>query len=90
MMEQTKRQMDGVEWAWLVIFMHYRAIYLANGGWALVGAIVLNLIPVLNIVVFGWGIYAMHQVFGCKTSTIALGVWVGLGLLVFAIGFLTG
>lgn len=84
-MEQPKtyRVMDGGEWAWLLIFTYLRAIYLAHGGWAVVAAAVIGAIPFVGIAVWAWGLIVMHDVFGCKTSLTAFGVWLGIGILFF-------
>ena len=90
---KTYRVMDGGEWAWLLVFTYLRAIYLQNcqpgndrrGVLAVVAAVVLGAIPIVNIGVAVWGLVAMHDVYGCKTALTAFGVWVGISVLFFAI-----
>ena len=97
-MEQARpyRVMDGGEWALLLIFTYFRATYLhavrdsdsTSGGWiAVVIALVLGSIPIVNIGVLIWGLYAMHQVYGCRTSGIVVAVYAAVIVLLLAIVF---
>ena len=73
------------EWAWLLIFHIYRAIYLAHGGWATVLALVGSIIPIVGVGVGIWGLVTMHQVYGCKTVLTTLGIWFSAGLVYFLV-----
>ncbi len=98
-MEQTRtyRVMNGDEWCLLLVFTYVRAIYLhaasdsesSSGGWiAVVIALVLGAIPLVNIGVLLWGLYAMHQVYGCSTSMKVVGIYAAVITLLFAILFI--
>ena len=98
-MEQSRtyRVMSGDEWCLLFVFTYIRAIYLhaksdsesSAGGWlAVIIAVVLGAIPIINIGVLGWGLYAMHSVFGCKTSLTVIGVWAAIAAVFYGVIFI--
>lgn len=69
------------EWAWLLIFSYIRAIYLLHGFLGVAGAVVLGAVPIVNIGVAIWSLFAMHEVYGCRTVAIAFAVWMGVTLV---------